>query len=120
MQIKGLHAMKDRMVWVEQDAAMKHAVRIFKNRKDAIASRLHVVTMLRSIAVKDIRDQIMKRAGGYDELSGEPITARSGHMHEQKHRGKGGEISLDNSVGISQATHRRAHADRNPHFSKRG
>lgn len=111
--------MKDKMVWVEQDAKMLHAIRIFKNKKDAIASRLHVVTMLRSIAVKDIRDQIMKRAKGYDELSGEPITSASAHMHEQRHRGKGGEISLDNSVGISQSTHRRAHAGRNPHFSKR-
>lgn len=110
--------MKDKMVWVEEDVNTGHAIRIFKSQKLAFACPGRIMLWLRSKAVKDIRHQIALRANGRDELSGEIITESSMHMHEEKHRGQGGEISLANSVGISYPTHKRAHKDRNPHWRK--
>jgi 5-methylcytosine-specific restriction endonuclease McrA len=70
-------------------------------------------------AVKSIRHQLFLRAKGFCELCGDIVLESSGHMHEQKHRGKGGEISLENSVFICPICHGLAHKDRNPHWVRK-
>ena len=110
--------MKNRMVWVEEDDLFR-AVRIFKSRKAAYASNTRISLMLRAVAVFHIRRQIWIRSNGMCELCTSVVTETSGHMHEQQHRGKGGEISLDNSVFICPKCHQDAHSDRTPQWSKK-
>lgn len=95
-------------------------VRIFRTRSAAsrcIDLNNTVVQMDYNLAVGSVRHSLFVRSDGFCELCASPITEQSGHMHEQKHRGKGGEISLENSVFICPTCHRRAHADRNTRFS---
>ena len=114
-------------VWVEIEVFFNsepRVIRIFRNKKDAQLlwgdiKCPGIGLMPHADAVKSIRKQIFYRAKGFCELCAVPVTEDSGHMHEQQHRGKGGEISLANSVFICSTCHRRAHADRNPHFSKK-
>jgi len=113
--------MRKKNVWVEVDMD-GDVVRVFKNR--SAASRVTdlnniVVQMEYTAAVKAVREAIVIRGHGFCELCGSPITKSNGHMHEQKHRGKGGEISLANSVFICSTCHATAHKDRNPRFSKK-
>lgn len=75
--------------------------------------------MDRASAVKDIRHQLWLRCKGECELCGERVTESSGHMHEQKWRGKGGEVSLANSVFVCPRTHQLEHKARNPKFMKK-
>jgi hypothetical protein len=110
--------MKNKIVWAEKDDQYR-AIRIFKSKKAALNSGVCVSPILYAVAVYQIRRTIWLRSKGECELCAAPITESSGHMHEQQHRGKGGEISLANSVFICPICHRRAHADRNPHFSKK-
>jgi 5-methylcytosine-specific restriction endonuclease McrA len=108
-----------KLVWVET-TAVGVPVRIFKSRMHAAG--YHVAKVLQwdySDAVKIIRHQLWLRCAGECELCASPVNETSGHMHETRHRGKGGEISLANSVFICPTCHRRAHADRNPRFSKK-
>lgn len=105
-----------RRAWVEVTADREHVVRIFKNKKAAWTVVGLVCEMMYAVAVADIRHQIFVRSEGYCELCGVQVTESSGHMHEKQHRGKGGEISLANSVFICPHCHRDAHHDRNPRF----
>lgn len=111
----------DKIVWVELEGE-KHdrCVRIFRNRKDALASTVFIAEWLRKVAVASIRHQIFLRGKGVCEavLCDSLVTETSGHMHEQKHRGESGEISLDNSIFICAKTHKQAHLDRNPRWSR--
>ncbi len=98
------------------------ANRIFRNRKAALiafTSRA-VFQMDRTVAVKSIRHQLWLRSHGVCDLCGSPINEQTCHMHEQKHRGRGGEISLDNSVMICVKCHKYAHRDRNPRWGAQG
>lgn len=110
-------------VWVElrcdDPDGFPYVVRIFKNQKAAYASGLRTARTVYETAVKDIRAQLWKRCGGFCELCGDLVTEKSGHMHEQKWRGKGGEISLENSVFICAKTHKLEHNERNPQFTRR-
>lgn len=94
-------------------------IRIFKSLNAAIKSGDSFLQMPYFDAVKSIRKQIFYRSKGFCELCGAIVLESSGQMHEQKHRGKGGEISLENSVFICPTCHTRAHSDRNPRFSKK-
>jgi 5-methylcytosine-specific restriction endonuclease McrA len=94
-------------------------VRIFKSRATANASGREYIIVERSFAVGRIRHHLWLRCKGECELCAAPISEEGGHMHEQVHRGKGGEISLANSVFICPKCHQRAHADRNPRFTKK-
>jgi hypothetical protein len=113
--------MSDRIVWVELLLifGFHRVVRIFRSEKAAFASGLCLMSMTYSDAVSEIRHQIFIRSRGYCELCGTPVVEASGHMHEKKHRGKGGEISLDNSVFICVACHKREHRSRAPQFTRR-
>jgi len=95
------------------------AIRIFRGSHAAFVHGMIVDTMEYKQAVGQIRHQLFIRSGGYCELCGDIVLESSGHMHETKHRGQGGEISLENSVFICAKTHRLEHKDRNPHWSKK-
>ena len=109
--------MKSRMVWVEINSDSL-PIRIFRNKKAAMASSSFVALCLRSVAVSEIRHQIFLRSKGNCELCSATVTEQSGHMHEMHHRGKGGEISLENSMMICVKCHKNAHKDRNPKWSR--
>ena len=110
--------MNDKMVWVEEDRATGCAIRIFKHTKDAFNSDGYVMLWLRSKAVWNIRHACFLRSRGECEICTAPVTEVSGHMHEKLHRGKGGEISLVNSVFICPPCHKRQHADREGRWTK--
>jgi 5-methylcytosine-specific restriction endonuclease McrA len=78
-----------------------------------------VIELDRNTAVSEIRHHIFVRSGGECEHCGVPVTESSGHMHEKQHRGKGGEISIENSVFICAKCHQHQHKDRNPRWIKR-
>jgi len=110
--------MKNKFVWVEL-GGLGQVVRIFKNRRTASAFSGNVFEVGYFTAVGEIRHQLWLRSDGYCELCAAPITEQMAHMHEQKHRGQGGEISLANSVFICPTCHQREHRDRNPRFTKK-
>src|SRR4029077_5373772 len=95
-------------------------IRIFKSRLHSAGYHVGSVTQMdRSHAVSVIRHLVFMRSQGFCEGCAIPVTELTGHMHEQKHRGKGGEISMDNSVFICAKCHQTEHKDRNPRFSKK-
>ena len=59
----------------------------------------------RAEAVKAIRQQVFERSKGECEDCGVRLTEYMGHMHERQSRGKGGEISMDNSCFICYNCH---------------
>ena len=107
----------DKLVWVEQNQALT-AIRIFKNRNAAFSTTVLVVEMRYKVAVGDIRHFCWLRSKGECELCGDIVTEQSGHLHEQWWRGKGGEISIWNSVFICAKTHKREHRSREPQWSR--
>lgn len=108
-----------KMVWVELDAAELKVMRIFKSKSAAGRSGMIVALMSLAVAVSAIRHHIWRRSEGYCEMCATPVLESNGHMHERKHRGQGGEISMENSVFICPPCHRREHADRTPKFSRK-
>lgn len=110
--------MKNKLVYVQENDKFQ-AIRIFKNESQAHASIGDVSLMMYAVAVYHIRHAIWLRCKGECEICATPITEDSGHMHEVRHRGQGGEISLVNSVFICSTCHKRAHADRNTRFTKK-
>jgi len=109
-------------VWVEiisGDTDLT-VVRIFKSRSAAHRTGAILALMDYAAAVKVIRHQLWIRCKGECELCGSYVTESSGQMHEKwKHRGKGGEISMDNSVFACPKSHKYEHRDRNPKFLKK-
>jgi|ERR1035437_970319 hypothetical protein len=106
------------MVWVELND-LGQAVRIFRTDKARWAFPGFAILIRYSTAVSEIRHLLYLRSNGMCELCTSAVTETSGHMHEQQHRGKGGEISLDNSVFICPKCHQDAHSDRTPQWSKK-
>jgi 5-methylcytosine-specific restriction endonuclease McrA len=91
-------------------------VRIFRNKKAAFLSGEVIVPYERALAVAEIRHQIFLRSQGNCEACGCPVNESTAHMHEKVHRGRGGEISLENSLFICAACHKWAHRARNPQW----
>jgi 5-methylcytosine-specific restriction endonuclease McrA len=113
--------MTGKMVWVgraKRDGSLR-IVRIFKSRRAAAESMWSVRRVPYAQAVQEIRHQIFVRSEGFCEICMVRVLETSGHMHEKIHRGKGGEISLDNSIFICPTCHNWEHADRNPRFTKK-
>ncbi len=107
------------VVWAEVNFA-GGIERIVKNRRivpDHPVCR--ILQIDRTLAVGSIRRQIFWRSEGFCEMCGEIVLESSGHMHEKQHRGKGGEISLENSIFICAKCHQDAHKERNPRFTKK-
>ena len=97
------------------------AIRIFRGSHASFIPGMIVDTMDYRQAVKEIRHQVFLRAKGECEFCAMLLTETGGHLHEQQHRGKGGEISLANSVFICYACHlgpRGAHQDRRLRFGE--
>jgi 5-methylcytosine-specific restriction endonuclease McrA len=101
-------------------------VRIFRAAKHAFAFPPEKIREWpRKDAVSSIRHQIFVRCAGKCEYCGNPVTENGpwhkGEMHERKPRGKGGEISLDNSVFLCHtchSSHPLAHGNRRLHFGE--
>lgn len=108
-------------VWVEADLSgvYPRVVRIFKSDRSAFAAHIPLTSMHYMAALASVRRQCFYRSKGFCELCGDLLTEKSGHLHERKHRGKGGEISLENSVFVCAKTHKREHRDREPKFTRR-
>jgi hypothetical protein len=94
-------------------------IRIFRSNKSAAIAGLHgaqVTVMARVDATRMIREDVFARTGAACEFCGAIITWGTMHLHERKPRGEGGEISLENSVGICAKCHEfgpnAEHADR--------
>lgn len=105
----------DDVCWVELDTDLS-AMRIIRTDREAsktLAAGKLVKMARRSRAVAIIRYKVFLRSRGSCEICGSPVIENSGHMHEVLHRGKGGEISVENSVFICPPCHIRAHKDRN-------
>ncbi len=105
------------LVWVELglDAL---PVRIFRNKKASLAAGWRQ-QYVRVDAVRIIRHKLFLRSQGECEFCGAWVFEDGGHMHERQHRGKGGEVSLVNSVFICPKCHQHAHADRSPRWAKK-
>lgn len=95
------------------------AHRVFKGKRAALDSGVAFTQMYYRVAVSQIRCKVFLRAKGRCELCSGVITEASMHLHEMKHRGRGGEISVDNSVASCPRCHGYQHRDRNPKFSKK-
>jgi len=112
-----------KFVWVEVDLC-GDPVRIFKNYKASLRLPEYLVQRWpKGLAIRTIRSAIYKRSwdeGGqaHCEKCGVGVTEDSGEMHEKNPRGKGGEISLENSVFICQNCHRKAHGNRRWHSAR--
>ena len=114
--------MKSKIVKVETDESGT-PIRIFRNDLEWVRcpdSRLKYMT--KAEAVGSIRGQIWRRTGGECEFCGAWITENTMHLHEQLPKGRGGEVSLANSVGICADCHvvgpNSAHGNRRWHTSK--
>lgn len=105
----------DKVVCVElgEDGS---AIRIFKSENTAHASGVCFTKMYYRVAVSQIRHKVWLRCKGECERCGSIINEYSMEMHEKKHRGRQGEISLENSIGICKGSHKYQHRDRNPRF----
>ena len=111
----------DDYVWVQLHRQTLLPIRIYGTAQ-AFADRESgdwVDSRPRAEAVAAIRHQIFVRSKGDCELCGSPITEQIGHMHEMQHRGKGGDISLANSVMACAKCHKHQHRDREPKFTRR-
>jgi hypothetical protein len=96
-------------------------VRIFRSKKLAARFSAPICYMLRSSAIKLIREQVFERSRHKDEKTDDHLTWDSMHLHEKQPRGmKGfilGEYSLENSIAVSRRTHDKEHSDRKPEWS---
>lgn len=87
-------------------------VRIFRTVKEAMKLPVELVQKWpRGLAIRSIRETIYVRSkdvlgNGRCEFCGQFVTRDSGEMHEKIPRGRGGEISLENSVFICKPCHR--------------
>lgn len=81
--------------------------RIFRYPGQAITDpEQHLIRELpKIVAVKDVRDQVFERTRDQCEWCGNIITWKTMHMHEKVFRSKGGEVSLENCVGICYECH---------------
>jgi 5-methylcytosine-specific restriction endonuclease McrA len=107
----------EKRVWVTVVGG--HPDRILRARPAVFNWGVLYEVMRYGDAVKAVRHQLFLRSKGECEQCSSPITERAAHMHERKHRGKGGEISFENSILICAACHRFDHRDRNPRFQRR-
>lgn len=109
-------------VWVEVNI-LGFATRIFASRLDAIlrGPADAIFEVERADAVKQIRDKIWENQEGLCIRCSAIITKATMHMHEREFRGRGGEISLVNSIGLCYTCHlgqRGVHPGRQLNFTK--
>lgn len=94
--------------------------RIFRSRKAAaVAGITCQISMMAYVdAVRTIRQQLYKLCEGLCSWCGQEVSWEACQMHEKVYRGKGGEISMTNSVilcyGCHQGRKDSAHGNRRP------
>ena len=112
-------------VWVElAPGGLGQAIRIFRHAKAAYASPawddLRVALVDRAKATRDIRQAVFLRDNYTCTHCGAVVNWGSGEMHERQHRGRGGEMSLENSTTLCRTCHRDSivagHGKRKPQF----
>jgi hypothetical protein len=108
--------MSDRWVWVRVLVSVEE---IFKHKKQAIESGASITWMLYSEAVGIIRHRCFVRSRGECEMCGCDVLENQGHLHEKLWRGKGGNISYENSIFICPHCHRYEHRSREIKFTRR-
>lgn len=110
----------DKEVWVAVQTVDGIAVpyHIFKSLRRAFQHLGDSIQMRYGDAVEAIRHQLFVRSQGKCEKCGGHVDEENGHMHEQKWRGRGGEISLENSLFICPECHQFAHKERNPRWKQ--
>lgn len=93
-------------VWVILGADGR-AIEILKNEKHACQQPAGVVTAFkdRGEATGQIRKQVFVRDKYACTHCGNPVTWYNGHMHERVWRGRGGEISVENSTTLCPDCH---------------
>lgn len=96
--------MSDKIIWVELHVETRLPVAILKNSKHA-SHVANTAQMLRSVATGSIRQQVYERDGRACTHCGAPVTPDTMHMHERLWRGRGGEISLENSTTLCGYCH---------------
>lgn len=80
--------------------------RIFKNAGAAALSKAtEIKEYPRKNAKEEIRRQVFELSGGECQNCGNPLTWGSMHMHEKIHRGKGGEVSVENCEALCYGCH---------------
>jgi 5-methylcytosine-specific restriction endonuclease McrA len=107
-------------VWVEIENGL--AIRIFNNHKFASKEQVEfpkkiIKEVNRKEAIHQIRKQVFDMYKQECIYCGEYLTFQTMHMHERLPRGKGGEISIYNSVPACYNCHMRQH-DRQPKFGE--
>ena len=80
------------------------AIRIFKNAKH-IGSVIRFQYMLRARAVEEIRRQVWERDNKRCTHCGTMVGWNIMQLHERIWRGRGGEVSIDNSVTLCADCH---------------
>jgi len=110
--------------WVSVDAEFR-PLEVFKRQSEAVRafqtypSMTNLVEMDRFEAVGAIRHEIFIRQKGRCIACDKIVTEEQAHMHEKVSRGKGGNISLDNSEILCSNCHigpDGAHGNRRPKF----
>jgi len=129
-----ISTMKQKYVLAEVDENGS-PIRIFRNVKDTFSFPVEsVAEFTKAFAVHSVRSKVFRRAGctpytaGACEWCGKVIfweagSYKSGEMHEVLPKGKGGEVSVANSVAICRGCHtgpNGAHGDRKWHTAKIG
>jgi 5-methylcytosine-specific restriction endonuclease McrA len=120
--------MTPELVYVLISGVTKTPVRIFRTEKDARADSGFdlglVVRWIRANAVEIIRRAVFVRDDWTCTHCGNPVTWDTGEMHERQWRGRGGEISLENSTTLCQHCHSKdkvaGHGTRQVQWSNHG
>jgi 5-methylcytosine-specific restriction endonuclease McrA len=118
--------MSKQSVYVE--LAGDQIIRIFRVNSDAYRLSVEhperVGYVARKVAVEEIRKAVFKRATDDDGIThcedcGKRIDWFIGHMHERIAKGKGGSVSIENSVALCSRCHLEVeHGDRRFQSSK--
>jgi hypothetical protein len=113
------------LVYVEVIPETGQIIRIIKLSHEAYRLEPERVQQVaKKVAVEEIRRAVFKRATDDDgivhcEDCGKRIDWYTGHMHERLAKGKGGEVSVENSVAICPYCHLQVeHGDRRFQSSK--
>jgi len=118
---------RNKDVWVERDETGR-IIRLFHSTKCDDFYRANLAGRASTCPIFDAKHEIwntlFERSGGHCEYCGKTITKNSdwtkGEMHEEVPRGRGGDISLENSKMICRKCHRddsRGHANRKLQWS---
>lgn len=126
------HTLPSKRVWAELRGRIEdpHVIRSFKNRRVAVLASMSlpadnfVAEVDKAEAAKDIRAQVFARDHYACTHCGRVVSWESGELHERRWRGRGGEMSLENSTTLCYDCHSNdpvaGHGKRKPQFTRSG